>query len=83
MKKIVMKDEFNRLNQFPSNYTFQTFLVDEQNKVVGIKVKYDKEPVRPRKTRILKVNYTAEHAEQINKTISLYCNTGNTRFSYM
>ena len=152
---IDLKDEFNRLNRFPLDYTFQTFLLDAQNKVVAmgnpihnpkvkelylsiltgkkqndkaslvnttisidkmkanlgefpweesqtatfelknigenllvihdvttscgcIKVKYDKEPVRPGKTLSLKVTYATEHAEQINKTISLYCNTENS-----
>ncbi len=149
---IDLKDEFNSLNHFPSEYTFQTFLLDEENKVVAmgnpihnpkvkelylsvltgkkqedkaslvnttvsidkrkadfgefswkepqtatfelkntgknlfvihdittscgcIKVDYNKEPVKQGKTVTLKVTYTAEHAEQINKTISLYCNT--------
>ena len=30
------KDELNRLNQFPSDMTFQTFLLDKENKVVVI-----------------------------------------------
>ena len=147
---IDLDNEFNRLNQFPSDMTFQTFLLDKQNKVVAIgnpihntKVKdlylsiltgkkkdasslvmttasvdktkanlgefdwkesqtvtfmlknigenllvihdvttscgcitvdYNKEPVKPNATLAIKVTYTAEHAEQINKTISLYCN---------
>ena len=147
---IDLDNEFNRLNQFPSDMTFQTFLLDKQNKVVAIgnpihnaKVKdlylsiltgkkkdasslvmttasvdktkvnleefdwkepqtvtfmlkntgenllvihdvttscgcitvdYNKEPVKPNATLAIKVTYTAEHAEQINKTISLHCN---------
>ena len=39
-----------------------------------ITVDYNKEPVKPNATLAIKVTYTAEHAEQINKTISLYCN---------
>ena len=30
------RDELNRLNQFPSDMTFQTFLLDKENKVVAI-----------------------------------------------
>ena len=30
------KDELNRLNQFPSDMTFQTFLLDKENKVVAM-----------------------------------------------
>ena len=30
------QDELNRLNQFPSDMTFQTFLLDKENKVVAI-----------------------------------------------
>jgi hypothetical protein len=147
---IDLNDEFNQLNQFPSDMTFQTFLVDSLNRVVAIgnpihnaKVKelylsimtgkkrdasslvmttaivdktkadlgefnwkepqsvlftltntgknllvihdvntscgcitvdYNKEPVKPGSTLAIKVTYTAEHAEQINKTISLHCN---------
>lgn len=147
---IDLNDEFNQLNQFPSDMTFQTFLVDSLNRVVAIgnpihnaKVKelylsimtgkkrdasslvmttaivdktkadlgefnwkepqsvlftltntgknllvihdvntscgcitvdYNKEPVKPGSTLVIKVTYTAEHAEQINKTISLHCN---------
>lgn len=31
-----VKDEFNRLNQFPNDMTFQTFLLDKENKIVSI-----------------------------------------------
>jgi len=30
------KDDFNRLNHFPGEMTFQTFLLDKDNKVVAI-----------------------------------------------
>jgi hypothetical protein len=30
------QDELNRLNRFPSDMTFQTFLLDKENKVVAI-----------------------------------------------
>ena len=30
------KDELNQLNQFPSDMTFQTFLLDKGNKVVAM-----------------------------------------------
>ena len=33
---IDLKDEFNRLNRFPSDMTFQTFLLDSLNRVVAI-----------------------------------------------
>lgn len=33
---IDLQDEFNKLNRFPSDYTFQTFLLDAQNKVVAM-----------------------------------------------
>lgn len=33
---IDLKDEFNQLNQFPSDMTFQTFLLDSLNRVVSI-----------------------------------------------
>ena len=151
---IDLKDEFNRLNRFPSDMTFQTFLLDSLNRVVAIgnpvhnakvkelylslltgkkkdvssmmktsvvsdktvidlgdvpwkevqtatfelkntgenllvlhdvdtscgcvKVEYSKEPVRPGKMLIITVTYTAEHPEQINKTISLHCNVENS-----
>ncbi len=151
---IDLQDEFNRLNRFPSDMTFQTFLLDSLNRVVAIgnpvhnakvkelylslltgkrkdvssmmktsvkldktvadledvhwkevqtatfelknigenllvihdvdtscgcvKVEYSKEPVRPGKTLVITVTYTAEHPEQINKTISLHCNVENS-----
>lgn len=31
-----VKDEFNRLNQFPNDMTFQTFLLDKDNKIISI-----------------------------------------------
>ena len=43
-----------------------------------VKVEYSKEPVRPGKTLVITVTYTAEHPEQINKTISLHCNVENS-----
>lgn len=151
---IDLQDEFNQLNRFPSDMTFQTFLLDSLNRVVAmgnpvhnakvkelylsiltgkkrdvsslmktmaeldklvadlgdvpwkevqtatfelkntgenllvihgvdtscgcVKVEYSKEPVRPGKTLTIKVTYTAEHPEQINKTISLHCNVENS-----
>ena len=151
---IDLQDAFNRLNRFPSDMTFQTFLLDSLNRVVAIgnpvhnakvkelylslltgkrkdvsfmmktsvkldktvadlgdvhwkeiqtatfelkntgenllvihdvdtscgcvKVEYSKEPVRPGKTLVITVTYTAEHPEQINKTISLHCNVENS-----
>lgn len=151
---IDLQDEFNRLNRFPSDMTFQTFLLDSLNRVVDIgnpvhnakvkelylslltgkrkdvsfmmktsvkldktvadlgdvhwkeiqtatfelkntgenllvlhdvdtscgcvKVEYSKEPVKSGKTLTITVTYTAEHPEQINKTISLHCNVENS-----
>lgn len=37
-------------------------------------VEYTKAPVQPGNILILKVNYTAEHPEYFNKTITVYCN---------
>lgn len=33
---IDIKDQFNKLNHFPNNIAFQTFLIDKENKVVAI-----------------------------------------------
>ena len=151
---IDLQDAFNRLNRFPSEMTFQTFLLDSLNRVVAIgnpvhnakvkelylsvltgkkhdvssmmktsveldktvadlgdvpwkeaqravfelkntgenllviydvdtscgcvDVEYSKEPLKPGKTLAVTVTYTAEHPEQINKTISLHCNVENS-----
>ena len=148
------KDEFNHLNNFPSEMMFQTFLLDKENKVIALgnpvlspkvkelylnlisgeektlshetlttvsvnatamdfgnfpmsekqggsfvltntgsnllviqdiitscgctKVEYSKEPVRPGGTLDVKVIYEAEKAEHFNKTVTVYCNVGNS-----
>lgn len=147
-------DDFNRLNQFPREMMFQTFLLDKDNKVIAIgnpvlnprvkelyvslitgrkeapsketltevsvsqtvvdfgqfpmseqkthrfgltntgnnllvvqdvvtscsctKVEYSKEPVRPGETLEVKVSYEAEEAGRFNKTVTVYCNAGNS-----
>ena len=42
------------------------------------KVEYSKEPVRPGGTLDVKVIYEAEKAEHFNKTVTVYCNVGNS-----
>ena len=153
------KDEFNHLNNFPSEMMFQTFLLDKENKVIALgnpvlspkvkelylnlisgeektlshetlttvsvnatamdfgnfpmsekqggsfvltntgsnllviqdiitscgctKVEYSKEPVRPGGTLDVKVIYEAEKAEHFNKTVTVYCNVGNSPLRLM
>ena len=148
------KDDFNRLNRFPGEMMFQTFLLDKENRVVALgnpvqnpkvkelylnlikgmgestskekltavsinstvidfgsfpkeekqerrfvltntgkgvlviqdiitscgctKVEYSKEPVRPGGTLEMKVIYEAEQAEHFNKTVTVYCNVGDS-----
>ena len=42
------------------------------------KVEYSKKPVRPGGTLDVKVIYEAEKAEHFNKTVTVYCNVGNS-----
>ena len=42
------------------------------------KVEYSKKPVRPGETLEVKVSYEAEEAGRFNKTVTVYCNAGNS-----
>ena len=42
------------------------------------KVEYSKEPIRPGETLEVKVSYEAEEAGRFNKTVTVYCNAGNS-----
>ena len=42
------------------------------------KVEYSKEPVRPGETLEVKVSYEAEETGRFNKTVTVYCNAGNS-----
>lgn len=42
------------------------------------KVEYSTEPVRPGETLEVKVSYEAEEAGRFNKTVTVYCNAGNS-----